>query len=890
MSAAKAQGDDFRLPLASLASHGERSTPSSDWSDTSAPATPFVAFATRSGTSEQHDTGTFVCAFGCVNKKRPFTDGLNLRAGNNRIPMYACRPCSASFYALAHQSKRWKTDEGARGLHEMRTSRPLEFHQLVVRLRVREFDDEPGVGQWTDRLKSITTFKTSVTQSVSIEHRQEVGWFDRGEYVAYRTFMQGCTPDLATREFEKAVADPSTAKLGSGSGIRIAHKKIPTSAKITRRESARSLERVDGVADIEEDGRRRSELNSFGRSGEGEVELRGLGSDVLQGSRLASDVTASIEQLVGELPAPRSFLPEQQDHLPQRTLMKSPSNPNGDRPHPKRPLLVGEPAAKKAHTAIVGGVQGLRNEARALIKVTLQKYGAKTRNPVNSYTDILSKVLMHEDTTALPPLPNVEEVVTRFTANLAQITALKSSIFMSWTMENAHDELRSLQDAAKYLQLDATAIGHSIQQLSSIHASVRKIRLSANQALSRSIRMAVAPYSKSGLPSNFCALLETSGWIFSGQSNPPVTFTPSVTAVGDGVEDNGHFWAKPQKFSQEKYSFGSKFSNLSSGEDKGRSLRALIDRTMDTMENGSLGVSKIITDSTITTTFGDFVPPGLRAAVGESPLSMENLGPSLVAVPPSGHLSFEYTCRVFGHAHVYFGARGRALLIIIPVTQLCNEGISLDAAWEQLSNASKSVVTAVSAKWDTVEVGSGDAVWVPFGYCTMVVTPYHLDRHVGIVAPVFGKTCWRNVQTRVARQLFAFNARYLTDAATGAVSTRVSAVTVEDIRTATLVWIRTVIRELEAETLATADVPAIEDAAPTVTEVAAAIPILDGNVDGEDEEDDVMSAAGAPHQFAPDNSPRVASLTPRRRDLEETAGTAPESRESLACGPCANVD
>ena len=389
-------------------------------------------------------------------------------------------------------------------------------------------------------------------------------------------------------------------------------------------------------------------------------------------------------------------------------------------------------------------------------------------------------------------------------------------------------------------------------------------------------------------------LLRSSGniWLdIQRPVEPPVTFTPSVTAVGDGVvKDDVQFWAKPQKFSQEKYSFGSKFSNLSCGEDQGRSLRALIDRTMDTMENGSLGVSKIITDSTITTTFGDFVPPGLRAVVGESPLSMENLGPSLVAVPPSGHLSFEYTCRVFGHAHVYFGARGRALLIIIPVTHLCNEGISLDAAWEQLSNAPRSAITAVTAKWDTVEVGSGDAVWVPFGYCTMVVTPYHLDRHVGIVAPVFGKTCWRNVQTRVARELLAFNARYLTDAATGAVSTRVSAVIVEDIRTATLVWIRTVIRELEADTPATADLPAIEDAAPTVTEVAAAIPVLDGNVDGENEEDDVMSAAGAAHQFEPENSPRVASLTPRRRDFEETAGTAPESRESLACGPCANVD
>ena len=145
------------------------------------------------------------CAFYCTTRLRTILEMKN--TGNAASPKYACIPCATSYFALSYQSRpgRGGSEANSQALSTMHKEHPADWNHLVRSMRVKDFEDEPGIGSDAGRSReAVVKFVQSVKQSVACTHRGQVEWLTEKRWNAPgRLAKEGITPDEASAEWKK---------------------------------------------------------------------------------------------------------------------------------------------------------------------------------------------------------------------------------------------------------------------------------------------------------------------------------------------------------------------------------------------------------------------------------------------------------------------------------------------------------------------------------------------------------------------------------------------------------------------------------------------------------------------------------------------------------------
>jgi hypothetical protein len=279
-----------------------------------------------------------LCSFGCTEDDRSLKDMRNV--GTKAYPKWACKPCAASFHALSFQcrSGHGHDAEIARSLQYLRKHRSSEWNKLVVKMRVRQCDDEPGIGESAERQTTVVSEIRKVTQSSAVTHRLEYAWYTEAEFIEAE-MKKGKSKEAATARW---LQDKTTSTANNSRGevmvpyeqpprTFLDEKKILTASVVSQgtlncdEQERAAMNRVEtatsqsGVS---------SDLRSFGGDLFNLNDIRGMNRHVVQ----------SISR--GQAPAAASLMPPPPP-AQRRKLRPTLSNPEGLWPHPVRSMEEG---------------------------------------------------------------------------------------------------------------------------------------------------------------------------------------------------------------------------------------------------------------------------------------------------------------------------------------------------------------------------------------------------------------------------------------------------------------------------------------------------------------------------------------------------------------------
>ena len=150
----------------------------------------------------------YQCTFLCSTRLRVKDDMVNV--GNANSPKYVCKACTSAKRSLELQIKPIKAQgplgENARALEQTRRERPGEWAALVRSLRIREFDDEMGLGSKDEMSRAVAEYCRKVICEVKASHiLGNVSWMDLEFYLGHCKQFTRWTPEEAEADYKAKI-------------------------------------------------------------------------------------------------------------------------------------------------------------------------------------------------------------------------------------------------------------------------------------------------------------------------------------------------------------------------------------------------------------------------------------------------------------------------------------------------------------------------------------------------------------------------------------------------------------------------------------------------------------------------------------------------------------